>query len=82
MGLKAEDIIQSINGKEYTIDAISEMMDAVQKWKEGDTITMKIKRNNKEQTLTGKAIIPINETRGYGLSDQSKKKINEAWLKG
>ena len=82
MGLKAEDVIKSINGKSYTIDQISEMMDAVQYWKEGDTITLIIKRNNKEQTLTGKAIIPVIESKGYNLSDPSKKKLNQAWLKG
>ena len=82
MGLKADDVIKSINGKEYNIDSISEMMESVQNWKEGDVITMKIKRNDKEQTLSGKAIIPMNESKGYNLSDASKKNLNQAWLKG
>ena len=82
MGLKADDIISSINGKEYTIDAISDMMASVQNWKETDIITMKIKRNGKVQTLTGKVIIPFTETLGYNASNFSKNKLKEAWLKG
>ncbi|WP_395045317.1 peptidase M61, partial [Flavobacterium sp.] len=82
MGLKADDIISSINGKDYTIDSISDMMAEVQNWKEADLITMKIKRNGKAQTLTGKVIIQYTETLGYNASDFSKNNLKEAWLKG
>jgi len=82
IGVKGDDVIKAINGKEYTLDSISEMMESVQNWKEGDTITMKIKRDGKEQTLTGKAIIPVLETQGYTLTDTTKETLKQAWLKG
>ena len=82
IGAKGDDVIMAINGKEYTLDSISDMMESVQSWKEGDTITMKIKRNGKQQILTGKAIIPVVETQGYNLTDVTKEKLKQAWLKG
>lgn len=82
IGLKADDVIKAVNGKEYTLDSISEMMTSVQSWKEGETISVKIKRDGKEQTLSGKAIIPVIESQGYNASDTSKNKLKEAWLKG
>ena len=82
IGVKGDDVVKAINGKEYTLDSISEMMESVQSWKEGDTITMKIKRDGKEQTLSGKAIIPVLESQGYTLSDTSKETLKQAWLKG
>ena len=82
MGAKGDDVILSLNGKEYNLDSISEMMQSVQAWKEGETVTMKIKRAGKEQTLTGKAIIPITESQGYNAADASKNNLRQAWLKG
>lgn len=82
IGAKGEDVILSLNGKDYNLDSISEMMQSVQAWKEGETVTMKIKRAGKEQTLTGKAIIPITESQGYNAADASKNNLKQAWLKG
>jgi hypothetical protein len=48
-------------------------MESVQSWQEGATVTIKIKRNGKEQILTGKAILPVLETQGYSLTDETKK---------
>ena len=82
LGLKGDDIITAINGSEYSLDQISEMMTAAQKWKEGDTVTMKIKRDEKELTLTGKVILSYEESEGYHTIDASKNTLKEAWLKG
>jgi predicted metalloprotease with PDZ domain len=82
IGIKADDIIVAINDKAYNLDNISEMMESVQSWEEGTTISLKIKRNDKEQILTGKAILPVVETQGYTLTDVTKKSLKQAWLKG
>ena len=82
LGLKGDDVITSINGTEYNLDKISEMMVAAQNWKEGETVTMKIKRGGKEQTLSGKASISYEETEGYHSVDTTKGSLKEAWLKG
>lgn len=82
IGLKANDIITSINGTEYNLDKISEMMTSAQNWKEGEIITMKIKRDGKNQTLTGKVTINYEESEGFNANDTTKTALKEAWLKG
>lgn len=82
LGLKADDIITSINGTEYNLDKISDMMTVAQNWQEGETVTMKIKRDGKEQILSGKVTINYEESEGYHTVDASKTTLKEAWLKG
>lgn len=81
LGLKPNDIIVSINDKPYNMDNIYDMVVASTDWKDGDAITVKIKRSGKEQTIKGKVKMPIVEVEGYHATDASKAKIREAWLK-
>jgi predicted metalloprotease with PDZ domain len=82
LGLKGDDVITAINGTEYNLDKISEMMVAAQNWKEGETVTMKIKRDKKELTISAKVTISYEETEGYQSVDATKVSLKEAWLKG
>jgi predicted metalloprotease with PDZ domain len=82
MGVKGDDVIIAINGIDYNFDSISEMMESAQNWKEGDTVKMKIKRDEKEQTLIGKAILDFEESEGYQSVDESKNALKQSWLKG
>ena len=82
LGLKGGDIIASINDKPYNLDNIYDMIMESQNWKADDAISFKIKREGKEQTLTGKVKLSFTEAEGYKLSDTSKDKLNTAWLKG
>ena len=52
-----------------------------QNWKDGDNVTIKVKRNGKEQTLTGKAILSYQESEGYQVVEPAKQTLKEAWLK-
>ncbi|WP_396146550.1 peptidase M61 [Flavobacterium sp.] len=81
LGLKGDDIISAINGTEYNLDQISELMTAAQKWNDGDAISMKIKRDGKEMTLSGKVTLAYEESEGYYNVDTSKVALKEAWLK-
>lgn len=81
LGLKGDDIISAINGTEYNLDQISELMTAAQKWNDGDAISMKIKRDRKEMTLSGKVTLAYEESEGYFNVDASKEALKEAWLK-
>ena len=81
IGLKSGDVLLAINGTNYNLETISEMMTAVQNWKENETITIKINRNDKEQALTGKVFHVYNEIDGYDIKDESKLILNKAWLK-
>lgn len=82
LGLKADDSILEVNGTKYNLDTIFEMMTSVQNWKEGETVSLKIKRDGKEKTVSGKVTLTYDEVEGYEVVDKSKAKLNEAWLKG
>lgn len=82
IGLQAEDTILAVNGVNYNLDSVYELMTSVQDWKEGQTITIKIKRNGKELTVSGAAQITFNETEGYQVTNPNKQSLNNAWLKG
>ena len=82
LGLKADDIIVSMNGVNYSMDTLSEMMTAAQNWKDGEIVTIKAKRNGKEQTLSGKVTLSYQETESYQLVEPTKKALKDAWLKG
>jgi predicted metalloprotease with PDZ domain len=81
LDLRANDIIVAINDKAYTLDNIYELISDSEKWKENDAITLKIKRDGKEQILTGKVKLPYEEIEGLQATDASKSKLKNAWLK-
>jgi predicted metalloprotease with PDZ domain len=82
LGLKGGDIIVAINDKPYNLDTIYDMIMESQNWKNDDAISVKIKREGKEQTINGKVKLAMQEEEGYNMSDTSKEKLNAAWLKG
>jgi PDZ domain-containing secreted protein len=82
IGLQPEDTILAINNVNYNLDTVYEMMTSVEEWKEGQTITIKIKRNGKEQTISGAVQITFNETESYKVTNPAKQTLNTAWLKG
>jgi len=80
--LKGGDVITSINDKVYNLDNIYEMIMESQNWKTDDAISFKIKRDGVEKTINGKVKLSFIEVEGYKLTDTSKEKLNNAWLKG
>ena|SRR6218665_573070 len=82
LGLKGSDIITAINGTNYNLDNIYEMIMGSQSWKEDDAITVQIKRDGKELTLKGKVKLPYEDSETFKATDNSKAKLKEAWLKG
>jgi len=82
LGLKAGDVILAINDKAYNLDNIYDMIISAQNWKADDPITLKIRRDGAEQTITGKVKPSTMEVEGYKMSDTTKEKLNTAWLKG
>ncbi|MFV8326050.1 peptidase M61 [Flavobacterium sp. ZS1P14] len=81
LGIKGGDILMAINDKPYSLDTIYEMITDSQNWKENDAITIKIKRDGKEQIIKGKVKLPYEEKEGLKATDSSKNKLKEAWLK-
>lgn len=80
--LKGGDIIKTVNGTAYNLDNIYDLVIGSQSWKEGDDITIGIVRNAKPQTIKGKVKITMVEAEGWQMTDSSKAKLKEAWLKG
>jgi predicted metalloprotease with PDZ domain len=82
LDLRGGDIILAINDKSYSLDNIYEMITDSQKWKEDDAITIKIRRDGKEQVLKGTVKFPYIDSEGLDATDASKAALREAWLKG
>ncbi len=58
------------------------MLEAGEGWKNGDTLTIKYKRDGKEAEIKGIAKIVSVEIEAYRANDASKAALREAWLKG
>jgi predicted metalloprotease with PDZ domain len=82
LGLKGNDIIKSINGKNCNVDTIIEQIIESEKWKEGDPIEIVVKRDGKDKIIKGKVKLTFTEIDGYQATDDSKKELKNAWLKG
>jgi predicted metalloprotease with PDZ domain len=81
LGLKGGDILVSINEKPYSLDNIYDMITESDNWKENDAITVKIKRDGKEQIIKGKVKFPYEDKEGLKATDATKTALKEAWLK-
>lgn len=82
LGLKGGDIILEVDGKPYNLDNIYELIMGSQAWKEGDDITMKIKRDDKVKEIKGKIYLTYEDQKGLMSVDKSKEALKNAWLKG
>ena len=82
LGLKNNDTLLAFNGKDYNLDNIYDLIMASMNWKDGDAMTVKFKRDGKEQTIKGKVVMPKEKQDGYQATDDTKKTVREAWLRG
>lgn len=82
LGLQNDDKILAVNGTNYNLDNIYDLVMSSMSWKDGDEMTFKINRNGKDLELKGKAIMPKETAEGYKATDASKNALREAWLKG
>lgn len=82
LGIEGNDVLLEANGKPYNVNNIYDLVMASMSWKEGDPITVKIRRGTEEKTLSGKVVLPSTEETGYNASGTDKKALRDAWLKG
>jgi predicted metalloprotease with PDZ domain len=82
LGLKNGDKILAVNGTNYNLDNIYDLVLGSMNWKDGEAMTVKINRDGKEQVLKGKVVMPKEIREGYQTTNEAKKAIKEAWLKG
>jgi predicted metalloprotease with PDZ domain len=81
LDLKGGDIILAVNDTAYSLDNIYDMITESMKWKENDPVTIKIKRDGKEQVLKGVVKFPLVDTESLKATGDSKTALKEAWLK-
>lgn len=82
LGLKGDDVILAFNDVSYSLDNIYDLIMQSQNWQTDDPISVKIKRQGNEQVLTGKIKLDYEDEEGLKFNDDSKKTINNSWLKG
>ena len=82
LGIKGGDKLVEINGTKVTLESINGIIGESFGWKNGDPITMKIKRDGQEIDIKGEVKLSKEQREGYKATDDSKKAIREAWLKG
>jgi predicted metalloprotease with PDZ domain len=82
LGLKNGDKILAVNGTNYNLDNIYDLVLGTANWKDGEDITIKINRNGTNQELKGKVNMPKEIQEGYQSTNASKKEVRTAWLKG
>ena len=82
LGMKAGDVILEVDQKAYNLENIYDLITVSQNWKNDDPITLKIRRDGQEKTISGKTKLPSEEKIGFEATDMSKKALKEAWLKG
>lgn len=83
-GLKAGDLIRSINGKNYNVQNIYDLISDSMKWTEGEEISIVVVRNGSEEEINAKVIEPMS----IGLrlvevmnADGEQMELRHSWLK-
>ena len=82
LGLKGDDVILAFNDVSYSLDNIYDLITVSQNWQTDDPISVKIKRQGNEQIITGKIKLDYEDEEGLKFNDDSKKTLNNSWLKG
>ena len=80
--IQGGDVILGVNGKPYNVENIYDLVMGSMSWKEGDPITVKVRRDGAEIELKGQVKLTYEEVQGWKASDDSKAKLREAWLRG
>ncbi|MBZ9785993.1 peptidase M61 [Psychroflexus sp. CAK57W] len=86
LGIQKGDSIKSINGTEYTLQNIRNLISTSMAWEEGEDFKITILRDGKEMTFEGRTAQPyIKKTSLESAeidSDNPKFRLRQAWLKG
>ncbi len=86
LGVKAGDVIKTINGEVMTLQNARQVIGKSFQWKEGDAVAFEVVRNGETVKLEGKIIKPQAESKSLKIedlpADDAKTKLRTAWLKG
>lgn len=85
LGVKAGDILESVNGVKLTKENTRTILMQSMQWKANDTITLQVNRNGKTESLTGKYTQPKVNVSTFGIEElpanNPKVLLRNAWLK-
>ncbi len=84
IGIMGGDTLKSVNGTEYNIQNVYDLIMASQAWKAGENIRMTIQRDGEELVLEGEIITPKDMETTYVESpdaDSKQVELRKAWLK-
>lgn len=86
LGVKAGDILKSVNEKEVTLQSARMVIGQSTQWKEGDPIVFEVMRDGKMMKLEGKVIKGKTEVEKLVVKElaegDAKLALRNAWLKG
>ncbi len=85
LGVQGKDIIKKVNGTDYNLDNIRNLIMESFGWKEGDDYSMTVLRDGKEVVLQGKITTPKLMKKSIIPSDNVSERTNKIrgqWLKG
>lgn len=86
LGVKAGDILTSVNGQAVTLANARQVIGASFQWKEGDPLKIEVERDGKPISLEGKVIKVQAQVTNLTIeelpADNPKSKLRTAWLKG
>jgi len=85
LGVEGGDVIKSVNGEEFNVQNVYELIRKSQEWKEGDDFTMTIVRNKEEMQLKAKVSTSMDTQMTLSEvqnADGDKIELRNAWLKG
>ncbi len=85
LGVQGGDVIKSINGKEYNIQNVYNMVMTAESWEEGTDVTFVLERDGEEITLTGTTFQPTVDSVKIVETDlpedSPEVQLRKAWLK-
>jgi predicted metalloprotease with PDZ domain len=85
LGVKAGDILKSVNNEAVTLQSARVIIGKSMQWKEGDAVIFEVIRDGETLKLEGKVMKGEAEIENLVLEDlpenDPKKKLREAWLK-
>ncbi len=85
LGIQGGDILKTVNGTEYNIQNVYDLISASQNWTIGDPITMTVKRNDEEVTMQGIVTVPMDKDLKLVAKQNANGEeieLRNAWLKG
>lgn len=85
LGIKGGDVLKSVNGKDYNIQNVYDLIMETQNWEVDAPITMTVVRDGEELKLEGTIVTPMDKDKGLvenQNADSAQIELRHAWLKG